>query len=112
MSSSSVNDGLDDTEVKYAVTCSKKKLVVVSQITIIVATELTIQWNQITDVYTLQTAGQTIPLIVGGGLMLRVFWKAWWRDEAVESRSHLARQPRSIEDMATVERIHRTMMKR
>jgi hypothetical protein len=46
---------------------------VVSQVTIIVATELTIQWNKITDVYTLKSAGQTIPLIVGGGLMVRVF---------------------------------------
>lgn len=76
---------------------------VICQVTIIVATELTIQWNQIKDVYTLKSAGQTIPLIVGGGLMLRVFWKAWWRDEAGEVCPHHQKPPRRIEDMAAAD---------
>ncbi|KAH6880658.1 hypothetical protein B0T10DRAFT_551461 [Thelonectria olida] len=43
-------------------------------ITIIAATELTIHWNNLTDVHDLSTTGQTIPVIVGAGLILRVFY--------------------------------------
>jgi len=72
---------------------------VICQIIVMVATELTIQWNQITGVYELSSAGQTIPLVVGGGLMLRVFWKAYWRDEeAVDPHTGAGSEPRSIMD--------------
>ncbi|TKA66540.1 hypothetical protein B0A49_10482 [Cryomyces minteri] len=42
--------------------------------TIITATELTIYWNNITNVYSLSTAGQTIPFAIGIGALLRVVY--------------------------------------
>ncbi|KAK5162395.1 hypothetical protein LTR04_003887, partial [Oleoguttula sp. CCFEE 6159] len=42
--------------------------------TIITATELTIYWNNITNVYSLSSAGQTIPFAIGIGALLRVVY--------------------------------------
>ena len=75
---------------------------VVCQIIVMVATELTIQWNQITGVCELSSAGQTIPLVVGGGLMLRVFWKAYWRDEEdLDPHTDSRRESRRTKDVVT-----------
>jgi len=41
---------------------------------IVVATELTIRWNDIQDVYTLTSAGQTIPFIIGVAALVRVIY--------------------------------------
>jgi len=41
---------------------------------IIVATELTIRWNGLQDVYTLTSAGQTIPFIIGVAALIRVIY--------------------------------------
>jgi len=42
--------------------------------TVIVATELTIQWNNLTDVNDVSTAGQTIPVILAAGLLAHVLY--------------------------------------
>jgi hypothetical protein len=39
-----------------------------------VATEFTLSWNHITDVQDLGSAGQLIPLVIGGGLIIRVMY--------------------------------------
>jgi hypothetical protein len=39
-----------------------------------VATELTLSWNHIMDVQDLGSAGQLIPLVIGGGLIIRVMY--------------------------------------
>jgi len=44
-----------------------------------VATELTIRWNQITDVRDVSSAGQLIPLVIGAGLIIRVIYVGWFR---------------------------------
>lgn len=41
---------------------------------IVAATELTIAWNHITDVNEISSAGQTIPLIIGVGQIVRVLY--------------------------------------
>lgn len=41
-------------------------------VVVTVATELTIQWNNIEDVQLISSAGQTIPLILGFGSFARV----------------------------------------
>ncbi|KAF1993652.1 hypothetical protein P154DRAFT_540210 [Amniculicola lignicola CBS 123094] len=43
-------------------------------VTIITATELTIHWNNILGVNAINTAGQTIPLVLGIGAFLRVLY--------------------------------------
>lgn len=43
-------------------------------IVVIIATELTIQWNNLTDVNDVSTAGQTIPVIIAAGLLLHVLY--------------------------------------
>ena len=42
-----------------------------------IATELTINWNHITDVDSISSAGQMIPLIIGAAAVVRIFYK--WR---------------------------------
>ncbi len=44
--------------------------------TIVAATELTIKWNGIEDVDEISSAGQTIPLIIAFGLLVRVIYVA------------------------------------
>lgn len=41
---------------------------------IVAATELTIAWNRIKDVNEIASAGQTIPLIIGIGQIIRVLY--------------------------------------
>jgi hypothetical protein len=41
---------------------------------VVVATELTIQWNHISDINTLSSAGQLIPFVIGLGVVLRVLY--------------------------------------
>lgn len=41
---------------------------------IVLATELTIQWNEISGVNSLSGAGQTIPFVIGLGAVVRVFY--------------------------------------
>ncbi|PVH72746.1 hypothetical protein DL98DRAFT_502005, partial [Cadophora sp. DSE1049] len=41
---------------------------------VVAATELTIAWNHITDVNEISSAGQTIPLIIGVGQIVRVLY--------------------------------------
>lgn len=42
--------------------------------TVIAATELTIEWNAIEDINDITSAGQTIPLVIGIGLIIRVVY--------------------------------------
>jgi hypothetical protein len=42
--------------------------------TVITATELTIQWNEIANVNSVATAGQIIPLLIGPNTVVRVFY--------------------------------------
>jgi hypothetical protein len=56
------------------------------------ATELTIRWNQITDVRDVSSAGQLIPLVIGAGLIIRVIYVGWFRkgkakEDAYDSES-------------------------
>jgi hypothetical protein len=44
--------------------------------TIVAATELTIKWNGIEDVNEISSSGQTIPLIIASGLLVRVVYVA------------------------------------
>lgn len=41
---------------------------------VVVATELTLHWNRVKDVQDLGSAGQLIPLVIGGGLITRVIY--------------------------------------
>jgi len=41
---------------------------------VIVATELTIEWNGISGVGDISSAGQTIPMIIGIGLVTRILY--------------------------------------
>ncbi|TVY73587.1 hypothetical protein LSUE1_G006853, partial [Lachnellula suecica] len=61
------------------------------------ATELTVRWNRISGVLDLSTAGQLIPLIIGGGLIIRViyvgiFHKQDGKDDA-ESNASIQADP-------------------
>lgn len=42
------------------------------------ATEVTIRWNHVSDVESLDSAGQTIPLLLGIGAFIRVLY-FWWK---------------------------------
>lgn len=42
--------------------------------TVITATELTIKWNKIQGVHSLNSAGQTIPLLIGIAAILRIVY--------------------------------------
>ncbi len=53
-------------------------------ITVITATELAIHWNKITGVRSISSAGQTIPMILGIGTILRVFYVASTHKEVDE----------------------------
>ena len=48
--------------------------------TIVAATELTIDWNNIKAVDDVSTAGQTIPLIVAAGLVANILYVALRRE--------------------------------
>lgn len=50
---------------------------IVTATIVVVATELTIKWNRITDVNTLSSAGQLIPFVIGLGVVVRVLYV--WR---------------------------------
>ena len=41
----------------------------------IVAVELTLVWNHMTEVYTVNSTGQVIPLIVGSGMLINMLLK-------------------------------------
>jgi hypothetical protein len=55
---------------------------------VVAATELSIQWNNLTDVNDVSTAGQTIPVIIAAGLVARVFYVFFWPDHDKEVSSH------------------------
>ena len=42
---------------------------------LIIAVELTLKWNAVEGVYMVNSTGQVIPLVVGIGIMLNIFWK-------------------------------------
>lgn len=48
--------------------------------TVVVATELTIEWNHITAVNTISSAGQLIPFVIGLGVVVRVLY-VWRKPE-------------------------------
>ena len=55
---------------------------------VITATELTIQWNNLTGINDVSTAGQTIPLIIGATSIVRVLYVAFLKkddDDGTES---------------------------
>jgi hypothetical protein len=58
-------------------------------IIIVLATELTIQWNHINGVYSIGPAGQTIPLVLGIAAVAVVVYKAF--KEGV-SEEHLSQR--------------------
>ena len=41
----------------------------------IISTELVIRWNHIRGVNSIQSTGQILPIVVGGGSLIRVMWK-------------------------------------
>ncbi len=41
---------------------------------VVVAAELSLQWNNINNVYDASTAAQLIPIILASGLLTHVFW--------------------------------------
>lgn len=47
---------------------------------VVTGAELTIRWNDIEGVHSTSTAGQLIPLLIGIGVMVRVFYKALTSD--------------------------------
>ena len=49
--------------------------------TIVAATELTIQWNDLTGINDISTAGQTIPLIIGLSALVRVLYVALVKED-------------------------------
>lgn len=51
-----------------------------------VATEFTIQWNDIQGVEGIKSAGQAIPLVIGIGLVIRVLYISCWEDLDQEYR--------------------------
>ncbi|KAF2732962.1 hypothetical protein EJ04DRAFT_578030 [Polyplosphaeria fusca] len=48
-------------------------------IAVTVAVEVTIDWNEIENVNSLDSAGQTIPFIIGLGLVVRIFYVYWFK---------------------------------
>ena len=57
---------------------------------VIAATEMSLQWNNITGVYDATTAAQLIPIILASGLLCHVFWVffvATQQDDDSESTS-------------------------
>lgn len=50
---------------------------VIIAITVVAATELTIKWNHIQNISDVTSAGQLIPMVIGVGLLVRVFYVAW-----------------------------------
>jgi len=55
-------------------------------IAVVVATELTIEWNEISGVGDISSAGQTIPMVIGIGLVTRIFYIAIFGDIDAEYR--------------------------
>lgn len=56
---------------------------------VVVATELTIQWNDITGLNSLDSAGQLIPFVIGSGILVRViyvFSRAGYRPPSTRRR--------------------------
>jgi hypothetical protein len=49
-------------------------IALVEAVTIFVATELSIKWNNISGVNSLEPSGQLIPLFISSGIFLRVVW--------------------------------------
>lgn len=47
---------------------------VVTATGVVVATELTIKWNNVTGLNSLDSAGQLIPFVIGLGILVRVFY--------------------------------------
>ena len=39
--------------------------------------ELTLKWNHLEGIYSINSTGQIIPLMVGIGSMIAVIWKLW-----------------------------------
>ncbi len=54
---------------------------------VVAATELTIDWNGIKGVNEIASAGQTIPLIIGVGQIVRVLYAAMWIGDRYEEQS-------------------------
>ena len=48
-------------------------IMVISMISI----EFTLKWNRLEDIYSINSTGQIIPLMVGIGSMIAVIWKLW-----------------------------------
>ncbi|KAI1386631.1 uncharacterized protein F4822DRAFT_322247 [Hypoxylon trugodes] len=60
---------------------------------VVIATELTIQWNNINDVNDASTAGQTIPVITATGLVAHVFYVYFFRHDSDSSSSDPSDSP-------------------
>lgn len=65
--------------------------------TVTAATELTIQWNGIDDVSDVSSAGQTIPLLIGVGLVGRVLYIALFGDLDEEDRVVRTNSPNPVD---------------
>ena len=48
------------------------------------AIELTVSWNDLEDVYSINSTGQLIPFIIGAAVPVRIFYKYLWPNEAEE----------------------------
>jgi hypothetical protein len=60
---------------------------------VILATELTIQWNEISGVGSIDSTSQTIPLVIGIGVLIRVLYIYYWGDiDGHYRRDHRSRR--------------------
>ncbi len=71
--------------------------------TVVAATELTIQWNGIENVNGISSAGQTIPMIIGIGLIVRVVYIALFGD--LDDRYRIREGPSPITYVPTLARM-------
>ena len=65
---------------------------------VIPATELTILWNQIQDVNSVNTTDQIIPLIIGMVALIRPFYMRQVGDEDIPVNKGLAGADQIVED--------------
>ena len=60
---------------------------------VVLTVELTFEWNHIQGVNTVASAGQTIPLAIGGGLLARVVYVFLFKNPQPSDEPHYYREP-------------------
>jgi hypothetical protein len=62
----------------------------------VAAVELTIRWNKITGVNTISSVGQTIPLVIGIGAVVRIAYVYRFKEREIEKEPRLPTDPKDI----------------